>query len=670
MTYLKTYKKELSTTANQGTGNLIEASAFSQSEETPPAKLSGIFSPTLVIDALGKFAAKRFRQELTVAYLQRFRDTLLSPQYAELGLLLPQTYHTLLHADVFAYADFFQSMHENAQTDLYNLPENAGNLVRKKEDEIDPQAFPVVLASLDLPRILQLRMPASNAIEFLAYRDYVYLDTDRQTLYGNTARSLGIFSKHLHSWGDSTATGWAKEPYLAQLVADKDVFNFWMALMLKKETLDLQQITITTDSGKKRLYDLLNVQLPATETYLRELIARFAETQGAAQQLVLLRDANQTTGNDRFFKYSDAVFGLLSANIRLAKALAPKDSLLNVRCDRILQYLKTGQDLVAFAQSKRFGDALSAALALFRFIYADLAPNAAPGKLCETVAQNQAELALAKEACRAAKNALKQAQKGSDEALIAKAKELVSKADAMLTAKKQTYKAFKNGNPTDLLKAAEAAAQLDKATKRQHLLAWLSRLDKYGNLLVSMANAQNSDQLLAILDRAAAPLQSYRKKRAASHFSASINLYPGLAGGVERQLETGSNKKEGTFVAFTTPLGLSLDYGTGKAGSFGVFLSLIDIGAVTAFRLKDTVSLLPELTWKNVFAPGGYLTWGIPKSPLTLGLGAQYGPALRKVDVKNSTAIEASHFRFGLSLTVDVPLLFLHSRGCKQLKWN
>ena len=498
-------------------------------------------------------------------------------------MLFPRTFHTLVTADVFSYAQYFQSLHENAQTDLYNLPENAGALVRKNKSGITPEYYPAILASLDLMRVLELKLPASTAVEYLAYRDYVDLSAD--TKYAKISRLMGIFSKNLHSWDENTPTGWADEKYLARLITDEDAFNFWMALVLKREKAELEKI----DTGSSNLFVLLNGLAYEKQMYLRECFARFLEVQATSRQLASMAGAKDSlTKAETFTNYSLATFNLLLTGVQLVGQVS--GNVDDPTYDRIVHLLKAGQSMALFAHKKRFGDALSVTLEVLKLLY------------------------------------------------------------------------FDSDLPPSLSKSETDANKISRAKL-------FNILDKYGNLLVSCANAQNSDQLLAILERAAAPVQSYRKKRGAGHWSAAINMYPGIAVGYEYQIDDANGfGPGGTIVGFTTPVGFSLTRGIGKKSSISLFASLIDIGAVTAFRLGDNDSLLPELEWKNVFAPGGYLMFGLGRTPLTFGVGGQYGPALRKVTKENADIVERSHFRVGVSLTVDVPVLMVSLGAGKKYK--
>ena len=433
-------------------------------------------------------------------------------------------------------------------------------VVRGRKARIDPEVYPAILGGLDVVQLLEARKPASAAIEMLAYRDYV--DLEQQSVYGNSVRTLGIFSKHLHAFDESTPTGWGKEDQLAALLTDRDAFSFWMALILKNDEEDLSKIRF----GDKSLFELLNLENTNSENAARNLTSQFAGMAATARLSTVPGNDNASERLQESSRYLQTAYELLETAIEIAEVLDPNSPPL--RYQRARSVLRAARNLDQFARSGRYGDALSVGIETIRLLY-----------------------------------------------------------------------------PAD--------------PRTENLL---SRIDRYGNLLVSMANAQNSDEIVALLEEAAAPVQSYTRKRGSEHFSVSLNLYPGLAGGMEYRLpesESGG-AAQGGFFAFTTPVGLSIDKGIGKTGSIGLFFSLVDVGAITAFRLQDGVSLLPELKWANIFAPGMYLQFGLGKTPLSLGLGGQYGPALRQVGTDGQgNDLSARHFRAGVSLTVDVPLLFI-----------
>jgi len=190
----------------------------------------------------------------------------------------------------------------------------------------------------------------------------------------------------------------------------------------------------------------------------------------------------------------------------------------------------------------------------------------------------------------------------------------------------------------------------------------LDLINKYGNFAVAVATAQSSADMETALSSAALPAGSYRIKRN-SFFDISLNAYAGVFGGVESfSGSVPSNVKSSSASAgFTAPVGLTFSWGSTKndkltGSSYTLFLSVLDVGAVTSFRLThDAASTLPNLTWGNVIAPGGYFVYGFKNSPLSLGFGAQYGPQLSSVSTASAVTLPSA-WSARVFLAVDIPV--------------
>lgn len=203
---------------------------------------------------------------------------------------------------------------------------------------------------------------------------------------------------------------------------------------------------------------------------------------------------------------------------------------------------------------------------------------------------------------------------------------------------------------------------------------------KYANFVASIAEANSPEEVENAIELFALPPGSSRMKKQPGRFSVALNAYTGLAGGNE--LLDGA-KSPKTFGAITAPVGLSLSWGLGRdivskttgdkmrksMGSLGLFIPLIDVGAVTAFRFQDSTSQnLPELTWENILSPGLYLVYDVPgKWPIAFGVGGQAGPGLRKVLV-DGNEINRSAVRYGAFVTVDIPFTYFYLGKGKEKK--
>lgn len=191
---------------------------------------------------------------------------------------------------------------------------------------------------------------------------------------------------------------------------------------------------------------------------------------------------------------------------------------------------------------------------------------------------------------------------------------------------------------------------------------------KLVHFLNEMATAEDSEDVAEAIEAIALPSGSFAIKRK-SKFNLALGTYPGflMGGQTSWNYPTTGNDSTTTYStknafapSFTAPVGLSMAWGGKKRGwSKGVYISVLDIGAVTRLYLDSdsTTQTIPELTWRNVFAPGVYFTLGIPKTPLSINLGIQYGPELQLID---KDPLES--MRYGAGLTVDIPLLNLFTK--------
>jgi hypothetical protein len=201
----------------------------------------------------------------------------------------------------------------------------------------------------------------------------------------------------------------------------------------------------------------------------------------------------------------------------------------------------------------------------------------------------------------------------------------------------------------------------------------LNRLIRYGSFIATIATAKNSDEVAMAIEAAALPVGSSRIKRVAD-FNVSLNAYAGLFYGVERIQDLDSGRWNANVYGITAPIGVAASFGhrllffkTKQEWSTSLFISLIDLGAVAAFRFTDdSTSQIPTIRLKNIFSPGAFLSIGIPQTPLSLSLGAQVGPNLRKVaadPLKGNDFSDKIYWRFSTSLAVDIPILNFHTRS-------
>lgn len=177
-------------------------------------------------------------------------------------------------------------------------------------------------------------------------------------------------------------------------------------------------------------------------------------------------------------------------------------------------------------------------------------------------------------------------------------------------------------------------------------------------LAATVAEAQSSDEVSAAFEAAADPVLSFRAKRTTSDDDKGgmfgLNAYVGLSGGAEHAFAPDATGGTVGYGGLTVPIGPEWSLPV-KCGSLSLFVPLIDLGTVASFRFRNdnAVQQTPSMTFAQVIAPGAYVVLGLTQRyPLSVALGAQYVPGLRKAaDNRLLNTV-----RFGGYVGVDVPL--------------
>lgn len=183
---------------------------------------------------------------------------------------------------------------------------------------------------------------------------------------------------------------------------------------------------------------------------------------------------------------------------------------------------------------------------------------------------------------------------------------------------------------------------------------------KYVLPIYNIMQAKDYKEVYDLLLTYAKPYSTFMAKRVKKQLNITLNAYPGFILGREEFTYEGDKKVKWYSTSFTAPVGLSINKRIGRlSGSISLFLPVIDVAAVTKIFISETDSELPELSWKDVFAPGAYLIYGFKKIPLSIGLGGHIGPIVREIKIDkndNLVANKSKSFRFGLIIAMDITL--------------
>ena len=202
----------------------------------------------------------------------------------------------------------------------------------------------------------------------------------------------------------------------------------------------------------------------------------------------------------------------------------------------------------------------------------------------------------------------------------------------------------------------------------------LNKIAYYGNFMVDIVTADSTMQIKEIINKYALPVGSYQIKRK-STFSIDLNAFPGVYLGYETDFKNPESHSLSNGIG--APIGLSFSWGIKrtcdlpliqtvekKEYSYSIFLSIIDIGAPLSYRwANDTAQGLPaNVKLEQILSPGIHFIWGIKDSPISIMVGGQFTPLLRKIEAEQNILSEINTFRFGITLAVDIPIFNLYRK--------
>ncbi len=527
------------------------------------------------IDALGTFIANRFKQELNIAYLNKFKEKLASQ--TELRLLLPVTHKFLLDNEPYNYTDFLESLRASFKEDLNSIPSNLGNLLVSKRTTLTLPAGHLTLDQfigliLGLEAIQSYINGNSSAEIILNVAGHAEVANITSTNLKSSLEFVKVVTSEL---SDDVTKDWYSHKEMNGVFGNPEARLIFIGLFYEKY---------------KGIYNPIVSQVNFPN-YLDKFYRAYKIVDAYKDELAENKTSGIEITQSDLVKYFEHTIKLLETVSDLSKIGIPRDPILDNKL------ITTTKDVLEILKNIEQKDYATTFVKTLSFI--------------------------------------------SDYSLSGDFK-------------------------TDFV--------------------------KYGNFAVNIVTAENSKEMVKALETAALPVGSYKIKR--NTFSnISLNAYAGGFIGGEFFRERGNAdlpedvERTSLITGFSAPIGVAFSTGVGKkfngtgahkklkrfkkdrkekvltGASWSIFISVLDVGAVTAFRLtNDEAEALPEFEFENFLAPGIHIIHGFKNSPLSLSIGYQYGPQIRKIgDIDNQDLINASNIR--LALLIDIPIVNFFSKS-------
>lgn len=568
------------------------------------------------IEAIGIVIADRFREELTISFLNNFREKLRKEQY--LGEIFPNAKRILLYDDPFKHKAWLTSFRGALKKDLDAIPENIPSLLEKlaedsRLDQKQQKTIKIFLAAYEPGLTLAQNPEKSYAASTTLLANVIKLLQDAtvvENVSNEVVAGLSFSNMILKEFGDDTGSDWVSSQKLNEL-ASFEVSRLMLGLTIEKNKEKLSKLKIGSNDN---LYGWLRDQSKSASDFVTKSVTFVKKTSKNIE--AVLKEVNS------------------------------------------LQQVKAQKGKLTFAD---FEAVIKKSLETIVYLTDNDLTKEIAGKGNDKV-----------------KNIIEKTKKSAEFAMDINTS-IANKEYFMIAT--TTLEFVEEVIPQDVLDSSKV----------------LQEFLKYSNLAINVVSAEDPKELVDALEASILPAQSYRLKRN-SYFSISINSYAGGYFGTEFLTNTDAANQQSYVTGFTAPVGIGVNWGIGRSKnptkystsptktvftkgtdgadtvkyknyfrghSISVFVSIIDVGAITSFRLANDETPIEGIEWKNVFAPGARIVWGIGKTPLALSAGVQYGPTLRQITAASGVAtpvVKSAALRADLSLTVDIPFYHLYTK--------
>jgi len=615
----------LSSSNGNAQGGGLAASIFSS---------IGGLDVTSFADGLAKFLVKRAKQELSISFFEKFKAII--QRTPDIGTIFPRTAALLLaiNDEIYDYQRYLQNLREAFKQDIAEIHRNLPGIV-----DNHPAFFshhqPAKAALLTACYIVSQLEDEAHPGDILANYPVEYLDSINGNSFGRNnfkgaIQTIQLISASLKDTSSQeNANYWAGIEQIRKLVNDKEVFKMYLGLLYQEAQRKYGGIQF----DKTNLLDILKEiaknyeQVFGVYISYRSYILRFGEKTTALNNMIKEQrkeDLSDSARVEKYTTYFRTAIDLIEYFTQASQLPFIKENLffndLNEKLKKYFKVSYAAADLVSSINRKNYSAAINSAVRVYDLVTLKTSSEDPVDTTADTA------------------NLLNEKSSGPD--------------------------SLKNN---------------------------VTKLARYGAFMASVATAKNSDEVEASIEAFALPTGSSRIKRV-SDFNVALNAYVGFYAGFERIRGYDTGQLKLNTAGITAPVGVAASWGhhllfwkTGKSEwSTSVFVSLIDIGTVAAFRFKNDTTVLentdtsavpaqvPTIQLKNILSPGVFLSIGIPKCPLSVNLGVQAGPNLRKISLnENGQTVDVKfdenklYLRYSISICVDIPIVNFYTKSLK-----
>ncbi|MDB4922900.1 hypothetical protein [Mucilaginibacter sp.] len=568
----------------------------------------GSLDVTNFANAIASLMIDRAKQELTLAFFERLSD--FSKKYPEFQTMFPKTYDKMRNLLSYNYPQMLPALRDAFFADLEQLTFNLEAVLELPKYATLRANFREIKMAIQTLKVIHELEQGHTPAEVIADVDKALTDieTDGTLVKGSegftnvvaTVHFAQVFSQSLQDADGHNI--WITLDQAKQLITDENFARIYLALLYQQ--VSNKNLTYVFKGVSTPIVDLLKQNannILIFQTKISQFLTLAVKVQQAYDQISTTLPIGTKPTPEQYYNFINTSLDAIDFTVSVVKIIDPK-----LQPDDYLAIARKANALYKDIYSKQYTQAVS---------------------------------------------------DGVD--IIVSVQEL-TKYD------KKTVVVNVTGAP-------------DYKTASSDLEAFVTKVKPYALFIGNVVDAKSEDDIKAALNNAILPVGSSSIKKNTSN-NLSIQTYLGAYDSWYNARPDAARAWSNKYGVYG-PIGLSYTPGFlswGKWGSLSLFASVFDLGAIIDYKLKQnpttktsTNPATESATSKDysvnlgqLFSPGIHVAYGfLGNIPLSLGIGAQYGPGLASVDAAGNTSVINPSWRYNIFLGVDLPFFNLINKS-------
>ncbi|REG90452.1 hypothetical protein [Flavobacterium aquicola] len=615
---------------------------------------------TKYANAISSLMIERAKQELTIAFFNRFRK--FAEENPEFKILFPKTTDNLANLLTYTYPQMLPALRNVFFEDIKQITYHLDDVLQLPRYQSLFENFPEIRIMIRSIRVVhELETGASNAAdiikEFSDFKEWKDKKSSAELkTFGSCLKITALISESVRndSIQSHTKDVWVQAKELKKLFSDDDnsdddnnvFFKIYLGLLYQQSIKD--DVKYIDINGKETLFSEIlkshSNDLFLFKNKLKEFFDLTGNVNTAYKNFKNKVNKGESVSNDDVYNYINTSIDAVEYGFSIVQIFnetqPPAD---------YIELLKKSNNLYRNLYSKEYTQAIDNVFDIFNKLNDIIKPKL----------PTEEKITNSESIKNYNGNVVK------DEVKILKEGDRIFRE---VPGEKIDAVANINSKDQDL-------NQLVQYRGLEHLIKFLEKAKPYALFMANIAEAKTEEDIKTALDNAILPVGSSSIKKYTKDWgNISIQSYLGAYYSFKSVSTTIPNSWNDKF-GVIAPIGISWTPGAlswKHGGSLSIFASLIDLGAIVDYQLKkenitNDNGTTEEVIVKDytielgqIFSPGGYLVYGFPWNlPLSLGFGAQYGPGLSKIDTGGNTVITNPSWRYNVFLAVDIPFFNL-----------